>query len=125
MKLKQVNNVVEFGRWATALGFRCTGGPGPFGPPSPGVHSSTSLHYADPSRALDINFDRSNKRWDNEHQACNWLFNRVLRYELRHPSFPLNEMFFENRGYKYYTDDNVPISNHYDHLHIGFSKNSW
>ena len=127
MKLRDVHSVVGFGDWATERGFRCAGGPGKYGPPSPGVHSSTSLHYANPSRALDINYDTAkNPRWDNEHEACTWLFNRVMRYELAHRAgFPLHEMFFENRGYKYYTDSNVPIPNHWDHLHIGFQQSTW
>jgi len=128
MKLRQVNSVIEFGEWAVSKGFRCGGGPGKFGPVSPTAHSSTSLHYAQPSRALDINFDPGpGKRWPSESAACNWLFNRVMRYEINHrAAFPMHEMFFEDRGYKYYAPGtNVPITKHYDHLHIGFQKNTW
>jgi hypothetical protein len=125
-KLSNVHSVVDFGEWATSKGFKCSGGPGKFGPVSPTAHTPTSLHYANPSRAFDINY-YGGGRWTNEPEACNWLYNRVMRYELAHRTeFPLHELFFQNRGYKYYAPGvNVPISAHHDHLHIGFLKNTW
>ena len=131
MRLRDVHSIVDYGRWATSRGFRCAEGPGQFGPVAPvPVHSTTSLHYANPPRALDINHDWNTnvdaQQWSSELDALKWLYVKTLKWKRAHPRFPLDELFVAALGWvKEAPDQNTAISNHWDHLHIGFTRSTW
>lgn len=124
MILRSVKSVVDYGHWATDRGFIVSEGPIPFGPIDPDAHSDTSLHYS--NRALDINF-RTGERWSNEQEALKWLYRKTLRFKKGNRAWPLDELFFNGFGYikELGTSVNHPISNHEDHLHIGFTIKVW
>lgn len=124
MRLRAVRSVVDYGDWATSKGFVVSEGPAPYGPIDQDAHSDTSLHYL--GRALDINY-RTGKRWANEQEALTWLYNKTLNFKRNHFSWPLDELFFNGFGYikEKGTRVNYPISDHDDHLHIGFTERSW
>jgi len=123
--LRSVRSVVDYGDWATRQGFIVGEGPKPFGPIDPDAHSETSLHYD--LRALDINYRDGTGNWGSEREALTWLYKRTLRYRRRHPRWPLDEMFFNGFGFiqERGVGVNYPISNHEDHLHIGFMERRW
>lgn len=126
MKLREVNSVVQLGRWMQDKGFSPGEHP-KFGGVNP-VHTSTSLHYK--SLALDVNDrdvdDTVKGQFKSEHEALKWLYGRILGVaEVQ--GWPLDEMFFngwgfiKERGY----DHNHAIGGHDGHLHVGFSKKEW
>lgn len=121
-KLIEVEGIIQFGYWMQRKGFRVGEGPGPFGPVTPGAHVPTSLHYQ--GLAYDVNFGVTGPE---EHEQLVLLYNRILRFKRTHPKFPLDEMFHDGLGFikELGTEVNHPISDHNDHLHVGFSQDRW
>lgn len=140
MKLKECNSVKEVGKWMQEKGFT-PGENALFGGVHP-VHTSSSLHYSvvksgkvvkqanlQGRLALDVNDNdvRDDRLpFDNEGEALRWLFSKLLEVA-RIYHWPLDEMFHAGRGFikERGYGHNHPISNHENHLHVGFFKESW
>jgi hypothetical protein len=125
MRIREVRTIVQVGHWLQDRGFIVSEHPS-FGKVHR-VHSRGSLHYQ--GKALDVNHnvhlaDRG-REWDSEREALSWLYGHLLETAKRE-SWPLDEMFFRNRGFlKETPSDNHPVPGHNDHLHVGFHKKTW
>lgn len=126
MRIREVRTVVQLGHWLEERGFIVSEHPS-FGKVHR-VHSRGSLHYE--GKALDVNHNvhagNAGREWDNEREALSWLYKHLLDMATRE-SWPLDELFFRNRGFlKEVPSENRPIAGHDEHLHVAFSKKtSW
>jgi hypothetical protein len=126
MRLREVRSIVQLGHWLEDRGFIVSEHPS-FGKVHK-VHSRGSLHYE--GKALDVNHNvhsaDEGREWNSEKEALSWLYEHLLDTAKRQ-SWPLDEMFFRNRGFLKETPaDNHPVPGHDEHLHVGFhKKSSW
>lgn len=148
-RLAGLHSVTAVGMWLRRHGLtpsenRTFGGVDP-------VHSATSLHYQKDRKgsfapdkqgnlALDVNdisvvdtaFYRLRRgHWrfwkpQTEAAALGYAFDRLLA-TARTKGWPLDEMFFHQRGFRIETGfgANTPISGHDGHLHVGFQNSEW
>lgn len=152
MKLSDVDSVVELGRWLQARGITPSEHRA-FGGVDTDAHSKNSLHYqrvkdgrryfpADKqgTLALDVNDNdvRNTAIWrlrrgqwrlwrpTSETDTLYYVYDRILR-TAQQKGWPLNEMFFGNKGFRVETGygSNRPIGGHATHLHVGFDKARW
>lgn len=125
MRIREVKTIVQLGHWLEQRGFIVSEHPS-FGTVHK-VHSRGSLHYQ--GKALDVNHnvhlaDRG-REWNSERQALTWLYKHLLDSAKEH-SWPLDELFFRNKGFLKETPrDNHPVGGHDEHLHVGFSQKTW
>src|SRR5688500_18161023 len=98
MKLVDVHNVAQAGRWMQEKGF-IVSEHSAFGIVHR-VHSESSLHYVD--QALDVNHNvhsaNDAKEWATETEALKWLYRKLLQAAQNH-KWPLDEMFFGDLGF--------------------------
>jgi hypothetical protein len=145
MKIREVKSVKQLGKWMQEHGLT----PGEnrfFGVVNP-VHSDTSLHYREGKNgsirtaanrqgtlAIDLN-DRDvaddikkgkAAGFKTETDALNYVYSRI-HTTAEDEGWPLNEMFFHDRGFLKETGYSVnhPISGHDTHLHVAFDSETW
>ena len=118
--LRNAHTITDAGWWIQGRGFAVAEGPDPFGPVNQ-VHAPGSLHYKD--QAFDVNYGGGGE-WETEREALLWLYQFILQFRVKHPRWPLDEMFFDGRGYlkEYGPTVNHPITGHDTHLHIGWER---
>lgn len=141
MKLREVNSVVDLGKWLQSKGITPSEHPD-FGGVHD-VHTKGSLHYGGGAnvadmksrglegRALDVNDndpldDKFSKDFNTEKDALTFLYFRLLHAAGKN-NWPLDELFFNGFGYikeqgQPGAAPNHPITGHDDHLHIGMTR---
>jgi hypothetical protein len=145
MKIRDVKSVEQLGKWMQERGLspgenRLFGGVHP-------VHSDTSLHYRQhkngsvqvaPNKQGDLAIDLNDQSvaddikkgraagFKTEADALDYVYSRI-HTTAEEEGWPLNEMFFSNRGFIKETgfQTNHPITGHEDHLHVAFDAEKW
>jgi hypothetical protein len=125
MRIREVRTIVQVGHWLEDRGFIVSEHPS-FGKVHR-VHSRGSLHYQ--GKALDVNHNvhlaNRGRDWDSEREALSWLYGHLLE-TAKKESWPLDELFFRNRGFlKETPTKNHPVPGHDEHLHVGFFQKRW